>query len=235
MVNNIIQVVYTNSNVKDVFVPFYKQNRKYCEFPLYVISDFDVKEDVNGMYGYDNSQPYYDVWINALKQFDSKYFIYLQEDFILYDNVNHDIIKRYKDLLEENDKYSFVRLIKSGRLQSSKIYDNLYEIEPTNENIFAMQATLWKTDDYISLLDNVKEATWFEVQEYRSKMIEMDMYGLYYYDNERKIGKNHFDSRIYPYIATAVVKGKWNFKEYKQQLEPILAENNIDISKKGVT
>ena len=36
----------------------------------------------------------------------------------------------------------------------------------------------------------------------------------------------HFDSLVYPYIATAIVKGKWNFQEYPE-LKKLLDSYNI--------
>jgi hypothetical protein len=233
MVDNMIQGVYTNSNCSDVFIPFYNQNKKHCKLPLYVISDYDVSVNIDGFYKYSNSDAYYEVWVNAVKQFDSKYFIYLQEDFFLYDDVKEDILETYKNLLE-NSEYSFVRLLKSGRLGSKMIFNNLYEIESTNENIFSMQATIWKTEDYIKLMNAAKSAGWLETDaDYHKIMGELNMNGLYHYGGEPKIGTNHHDSNVYPYIATAVVKGKWNYKEYQHQLGLMLMKYNIDITKRG--
>ena len=42
------------------------------------------------------------------------------------------------------------------------------------------------------------------------------------YDQGNKRGRNHWDSNIYPYVATAVVKGKWNLNEYSHKLNTIL-------------
>ena len=59
------------------------------------------------------------------------------------------------------------------------------------------------------------------------------MKGVYHYDNENKRGLNHFDSSVYPYVATALVKGKWNLSEYKKELGDILESKNIDINQRG--
>lgn len=229
-----IQVVYTNSNCGDVFVPFLKQNKKHSNIPLYTVSDYDLVGDgIVDTYKYGNDEPYYKVWADALTKFGSEYFIYLQEDFFLYDDVKEDVLEKYKEQLK-NSKYSFVRLLKSGKLGNQKIFDNLYEIEPMNENIFSMQATIWKTEDYVRLMNTVKSPGWLETDaDYRYNMITMGMYGLYHYDGERKIGINHHDSNVYPYIATAVIKGLWNYKEYGEILDKILVENNIDPNIRG--
>lgn len=234
MVKDIIQVVYTNSNCADVFIPFYYQNKKHCKLPLYVISDYDVNVEVDDFHKYSNDEPYYKVWVDALTKFDVEYFIYLQEDFFLYDDVKEDILETYRKQLADSD-YSFVRLLKSGKLGTKKIFDNLYEIESSNENIFSMQATIWKTSDYIKLMNTAASKGWLETDaDYPNTMIQLNMKGMYHYDNELKIGSNHHDSNVYPYIATAVVKGKWNMKEYGFELGKILLKHNIDMNIRGI-
>jgi len=229
----VAQVVYTNSNCVDVFLPFYNQNKKHCNLPLYVISDYDVNVQIDDFHKYSNDEPYYKVWVDALTKFGAEFFIYLQEDFFLYSDVKEDVLEIYRQQLAGSD-YSFVRLLKSGKLGTKKLFDNLYEIESTNENIFSMQATIWKTDDYIKLMNIAASKGWLETDaDYRNTMIRLNMKGLYHYDNEPKIGSNHHDSNVYPYISTAVVKGKWNMREYGLELGKILLKHNIDVNKRG--
>jgi hypothetical protein len=229
-----IQIVYTNSNCKDVFKVFYNLIKKYSDIPLYVISDYDISEyNITNSFIYNNSDPYWLVWVNALKKFNKDTFIYLQEDFFLYDSINKTKLKEYEKTLISSD-YSFIRLLKSGNLNKEKIYNNLYEIESSNKDIFSMQSTIWKTNDYIKIMENVKDEKWLENSRYRENIIKLKMKGLYHYNGEQKRGKNHFDSDVYPYIATAVVRGQWNFREYKKELEPILNENNVDEKIRGI-
>jgi hypothetical protein len=65
-------------------------------------------------------------------------------------------------------------------------------------------------------------------------MCNNNISGLYYYNEEPKRGGNHYDSSIYPYIATALVKGKWNLSEYKKELGTLLEQYNIDKDLRGV-
>jgi hypothetical protein len=230
-----IQVAYTNLNCSDLWDTFQNQIKNHTNMPLYMISDQEVNNiNLSGIFIYKNEDPYYKVWIDALSRFNSEYFIYLQEDFLLYNDVNQNKINEYLEFLKNNPEYSFVRLLKSGNLGENKVSDTLYEIESTNPFIFAMQATIWRTADYISLLEQVKEYKWFENDRYTRVMGDMNMKGVYHYDNEPKRGGNHYDSNVYPYIATALVKGKWIMSEYSNELTPILKNNNIDINKRGV-
>jgi hypothetical protein len=228
------QIVYTNSNCKDVWDMFISQNKQNTEIDLLFISDLNEFKDVSSekIHLYTNNEEYWSVWVDALNRFNIKNFIYLQEDFILYDKVNDNKLKELTKILNESD-YSFIRLIKSGNLNNKKISDNLYEIESSNENIFSMQATIWKTEDYIKIMNGVKDTKWLENKNYNNFMIQNNIKGLYYYNNEPKRGGAHYDSEIYPYIATALVKGKWNLSEYKKELGDILESNNIDINQRG--
>jgi hypothetical protein len=232
----IAQIAYTNSNCQDLWEMFITQNRRHCSMPLYMISD--VKPETFGFddaFIYQNSDPYYKVWIDAVQKFGSGYFIYLQEDFILYGDVNQEKIDEYVEFLKNNSKYSFVRLLKSGKLYNKKLSDTLYEIESTNMNVFAMQATIWRTVDYIRLMSLAKSPRWLETDvDYRSKMIALNMNGTYHYDNENKRGTVHYDSNVYPHIATALVKGKWDMSEYNVELSKLFKEYKTDINKRGI-
>jgi hypothetical protein len=65
-------------------------------------------------------------------------------------------------------------------------------------------------------------------------MSENKIKGLCHYDNEPKRGGNHYDSNVYPYIATALVKGKWIMSEYSNELSKLLTNYNIDQNKRGI-
>lgn len=229
------QVLYTNSNCKDVWDMFLKQNKKHYDSEIYVITDTDNFEGVGDskIFTYNNNEKYWDVWVRALKKFNLKNFIYLQEDFILYKDVNDIKITDITNFLN-NSTYSFIRLIKSGNLKDKMIDDSLFEIESDNTDIFSMQPTIWKTEDYIKIMSGVKEEKWLENENYRQFMIDNGIKGLYYFKDEPKRGLNHHDSSIYPYIATALVRGKWNISEYNNELSPLLEEYNINVNTRGI-
>lgn len=44
---------------------------------------------------------------------------------------------------------------------------------------------------------------------------------------KKKRGMSHYDSSIWPYIATAIVKGRWNFSEYPNELKYLFDEYSI--------
>lgn len=224
-----INIVYTNKNCKDVYKIFKAQYNIMCDLPLFTVSDYE------GDSVYDNTQPYYKHWIDALSTIKDDYFIYNQEDFILYDKVNVDIINQLKTFLIDNPQYSFIRLIKSGQnLPQIPITTNLYPIGYNSYPLYSMQATIWNKRRFIELYEYTKQTKWFESNDYEVACRLLNIEGLYYYNNEPPRG-GHFDSSIYPYIATAIVKGKWNLSEYYDELRPLLTKHNININKRGIT
>ena len=232
----IAQIGYTNSNCQDVWEMFVGEIKKQTKIPLYMISDKKVDFlDNDSQIIYDNSDPYYKVWVDAVQKFGQDYFIYLQEDFVLYDKVDDEKINEYVEFLKNNPQYSFVRLLKSGNLGTRKLSLTLYEIESMNPNIFAMQATIWRSSDYILLMNTVKSNGWLETDaDYRNNMISLGISGVYHYDGEPKRGGVHYDSNVYPYIATALVKSKWDMSEYDKELREILTKYKVDVNKRGI-
>jgi hypothetical protein len=96
-----------------------------------------------------------------------------------------------------------------------------------------MQPTIWRASDYITLMNLTKNFKWLENDSYRNTMINLNMMGAYHYDGEERGGQMHFNSNVYPYIATALVSGKWNMSEYSLQLNKLFTEYNIDMNKRG--
>jgi hypothetical protein len=45
----------------------------------------------------------------------------------------------------------------------------------------------------------------------------------------------HYDSFVYPYVATAINKGKWNLNEYTEELNPIFEEYGINPFERGMS
>jgi hypothetical protein len=52
--------------------------------------------------------------------------------------------------------------------------------------------------------------------------------------DEKKRGMYHYDSSVFPYIATAINKGKWNYSEYQTELDSLFAEYQINPFERGI-
>ena len=57
----------------------------------------------------------------------------------------------------------------------------------------------------------------------------------YYYEgNERKRGMYHWDSSIYPYLNSGILKGRWDFSMYREELSKLLDEYGVNPLKRGI-
>ena len=241
---NIAFVTYTHTNCKDVWIPYFNSlDRHAPTINSYVMSDrFDassVKFVDHLFLDYDDSANYCSEFVKVLNDIDEEYFIYMQEDFILYDDINMNKIEEYTHFLETSDM-SFVRLIKCGDVTDDPVSPGLFLIKESRArhasiNSFSMQPTIWKKKDFIRLYNEAMEQKFGERYSYTDAMNKLIIDGVYAYHGEKKRGGAHYDSSVFPYVATAIVKGKWNVSEYPSELEKILSDNNIDVSIRGTT
>ena len=227
-------VTYTNSKCSDIWPMYFGQLLKHSHYSGYVLSDI-----VTGAYPeqkfvkYENRKPYYIHWLKALDIIGEEYFIYMQDDFILYADVNFSAMENYLNFLENNREYSFVRLIKSGIFPEESIGGGLYAVKSDFLNIFAMQATIWRKRDFARIYENAKCRKWTDEERCIRICRKLGIKGAYAYNGESKRGTAHWDSGVFPYIATALIKGKWNFGEYEKELKPLLEKYKIDAGQRG--
>lgn len=238
--NDLSFVTYTNNNCKDIWKPYFHSLDFYAtNIKSYVFSDVVCEEFQNHKFlSYVEEKNYCQEFNRLLDNVDTKYFIYMQEDFILYNKINIDKINKYISVLDKTD-FSYVRLIKCGDITNIKYEDDLYLVSKDNKsnfsiNSFSMQPTIWKKEDFIDLYESTNRQRFGEHIEYSMAMNSLGINGLYSYNGEKKRGGNHHDSEVFPYIATAIVKGKWNISEYPEEIEVILRDFKIDKNLRGV-
>lgn len=226
---------YTHSNCKDVWYPY---SSRLSRFAKGIPNTFmvDQQGDMHSLITYSDTEPYWKEYVRCLSSLGTKYFIYMQEDFILYNKVDTQALIKYTELLESTT-LSFIRLIRTGHVSDIKIADNLYLIsERSNGHMysdcFSMQPTIWKTEKFIELYNECKATTFGERLEYTRAMNKLKINGAYHYSGESARG-GHFDSNVFPYIATAIIRRKWNYSEYPNELDSVFKEYNIDKNIRG--
>lgn len=230
--------MYTHTDVKDVWSPFFGQTKKYMnDFKKYAFinkKDESVPDDYIQVI-YDDKLPYIERLLHCLNQIDDEFIIFHHEDMFLYDKPDFERIFKYLKRLDKN--YFFIKLIRGGKGtgMSDEEFPELKKITKDFEYIFAIQPTIWKREAFIRLLENTKaNSIWdFEIKAQKTCR-DLNILGYYVDDNGKQRGRLHWDSKVYPYIATAVVKGKWNTKEYPEEMGEISRAYNIDYKKRGV-
>jgi hypothetical protein len=238
--NNVCFFTYTHSNCSDVWKSYVTRLEKHSQNKIasYILSNvFSQEFPEHKFLTYDDNASYSREFIKALEAVPHEYFIYMQEDFILYDNIDLEKINSYIDILKNDKSISYVRMIKCGDVTEIPYASNLYYVSPngiknSSINSFSMQSTVWRKTDFIKLYRMTAANRFGESLDYAKSMNTLNMNGLYHYAGEPKRG-GHYDTTVFPYIATAIVKGKWNVSEYPDELKALFREFNIQSLKRG--
>ena len=108
------------------------------------------------------------------------------------------------------------------------------------EYFFSQNTAIWRRNDLEKIhelgpdlhIANLRTNLQFEVE---ANMVckGLNLKGLYAYHGEPKRGKYHYDSSVFPYIATAIIKGKWNLWQYNVELNHLLKKYNVDPNVRG--
>ena len=217
MENKICIVTYTHTNCKDLWAPYKSRLKKHAGmYPAFMLTNESTGDESD--FVYDENDPFSVQWIKCLRKLKTMgfdYFIYSQEDFILYGDINVGSI----DMAINEIKYGktdFVKLIKSGGVE------------------YCMQSAVHDIDKFLAFyekyqIDSIRQEGFLSqccVGEYESKFSPMAWVG-------EKRGLFHYDSKVWPYIATALNKGKWNTSEYKKELTYFQQEYMVDFTDRG--
>ena len=210
-------VVYSHSDCFDVLDIFLEQQKIFGIDDITIFSNC-IFNETNDHVLYDDGDIYTERLKSCLEKLDDDIILYQHEDMFLYDKPDMEILEGYIKTLK-NSEYSFIRLCKTGNCSLTPFTSTLYDINRNSVDFFAVQPTLWKRLDFINFLASSGGKNIWDL-ELQSRHIEHNSKGLLHYNNEPSRG-GHYDSEVWPYVATAIVKGKWNFSEYATELGKI--------------
>ncbi len=167
--------------------------------------------------------------LNILSNINSEIIVLDHEDMILYDKANLDEINKALNLIEKKNLDS-IRFIKNINAKYNKIENSRVEIiDKKSEWIFSIQPSIWRRDSLISVLKRNLNVNIWQL-EYKSQKIVRKLglnIGVLAGDGKKR-GKFHCDSEYYPFIATALFKGKWTISEYPTELKNLFRKYKID-------
>jgi hypothetical protein len=153
----------------------------------------------------------------------------MHEDMFLYDSPKYEYIERYFKHVEANLAKSIKLIPVGSNRYISKFDSTLYVTEYSK---FSIQPTITSRSHLIDLLNRYGPKN---IWEFESSIQNFGNEFVSILGNENKRGIYHYDSEVFPYIATAIVKGKWNFSEYPKELEEALSFCEIDKKLRGIT
>ena len=225
-INNYVIVVNTVFHCKDLWDMFFCQIEKhYPNNKIYVFTDNAIGLPKNVIpILYDANDNFRTQYLKSIKQVNEEFILYLNEDYVLYDDVNIDIINDYIHEMELNNKISFIKTNMGSMNMGEKRYNNrddLFYLNPNMKYFYSQNVAIWRTRDLKKIhelgpdlhIAGNRTNLQFEV-EANAVCRNLKLQGLYSYHGEPKRGKYHYDSIVFPYIATAIIKGKWNLNEY---------------------
>lgn len=240
LLDEVCCVTYTTSKYSDVW-PMYFGQMSECLGGLksYVLSDygsgqlFQFKE--HQLIEHDDAAPYWKQFTDALDKIPEKYIIYLQEDFFLHSLVDHERLLHVKNFLDTTD-YDFVRLLRCGYETplDRHVRDGYFEVHQDTSDIFSMQSTMWKKDRFRELYTHVKSQKWLEGRHWEDGCRDINIRGVFVWRGERKIGKFHYDSVVWPAVCTGINRGQWNMDEMPEVMNALVKKYNVDTSVRGV-
>jgi hypothetical protein len=128
-----------------------------------------------------------------------------------------------------DDKVKSIKLISIvGTFQS---WEGDKTIINNKDTKFSIQPTIIKTKTFLDLLSKVEP---LNIWEFEDKVPVESGHYMVSFGNEKRRGIYHNDSSVFPYIATAINKGKWNYSEYEKELNKLFNIYNINPFERGI-
>lgn len=228
---NVPLIIYTHSDYKDVWKLLFGQLKKYLpNQKVYVLSDSEHSEIPNEYTTivYDDSKVYTDRLKECLSQIDEDIVLFQHEDMVLFNQPKVELFDKYINYVKE-DKVDSVKLIYV--MENDVVSDVDHTLISNQYSKFSIQPTLIKLKNFVSLLESTQPLNIWDFE------LAVPAEGKHYMvrlGDERKRGMYHCDSIIYPYIATAIIKGKWNYGEYMVELDELFNEYGIVPFERGI-
>lgn len=165
--------------------------------------------------------PWGECMLRALDHIPTEMFVYLQDDYFLYDDVQVEVVDEAARVMEA-EGLDCLRLMEcgGGGPWERTGYDWLWSLSKHATYRIALQAALWTKAGMRKYL-RAHESPW-QLEAWGSKRaarldgriwcVSRDLYG----DDQRQ---------VVPYVPTGIVKGRWN----ADAVTPLFAEHGIEV------
>jgi hypothetical protein len=223
-------IVYTHTDMKDVWPIFFGQLKKYIgNTKVYVAvnKEDELLSEYNQII-YDDSKPYTQRWVEILELIEEETFMFMHEDMILFDKVDFQSLEKYIGYVKDNLVESIKLILAGDRFDEWSVDKTLV----TNQYAkFSIQPTITQKRVFQQLVENLPPMS---IWEFEKAIVSSGRDFMVRVGNEKKRGLYHYDSPIFPYIATSINKGKWNTTEYQNELDSLFKEYNINPFERGI-
>ena len=248
-VPGIARVLYTHTDYSDCWSIYFGQIAKYSnifEKNYVFVNALDSRiPSFFEQIVYDDRESYTNRLLACLQKISASHIFFEHEDMVILRSPEVSQLNVFAGMLKRKpldnfrrNKFDVIRLVNGGKYFSTKVKGEdgkfLRRISRLSSWIVSVQPSLWSRSSLILLLSlHQNKSIWeFETEAQRS-MRKFRFRSALLVERTAKRGTAHFDSNVYPYLATAIVKGKWNLLEYGNELKKIAEEYGVDLKIRG--
>lgn len=242
---NFTILVYTHSEYSFLWKPFINLMQKYCEKGIPIHFLYNSCSDVNTVnslvpsewvkHTYNNNTIWSRRVLDALNKINTKYVLYLHEDWVPIGDIK---IKIIKDMMEFMDKknadillsYMICGRLHSKYLQSSEEFSNYENYSFFKEIDHCFQPAIWKKSTLEELCQLNKRVNQNEDSDTRKLMCKKNCYCIQHVKTINTIGTSN--SLFYPHMH-AIHHGLWTFKRYPE-LKQLMESFGVNTKNRGV-
>ncbi len=237
----ICHLTFSHADCADVWKLYFPQMRTYFSvgMPHFVAVNHAHSELPGAIKPliYEDERPYPQRLLTCLEALADWEFIFFDhEDMFLYAEPDYQKLLNYYEIMCSG-KFDHIRLIKGGDCQYEPVptCPTLYSFNIKKSKwVFSIQPSFWRRSTLMDILRANPNNNIWELEVNSQRVVrKMDLRAAFSYRSGKRRGLHHFDNDIYPYVATAIGKGKWNLGEYGFELEPLLKLHQIDPTKRG--
>jgi hypothetical protein len=210
---------------------FFGQLKKYIgDTKVYVaVNEDDTQLSDYIRITYDDTKEYTERWKDILDKVEEETFMFMHEDMILFDKIDFQMLEKYISYVND-EMIDSVKLILAGDGFEQWPID--ITLVTNQYSKFSIQPTITRKGVFKEKVNTISPLNIWEFEEAITTTGKDFMVRI---GGERKRGLYHYDSLIFPYIATAINKGKWNLIEYQEELNPMFEQYNINPFERGMS
>ena len=224
-------LIYTHTDMVDVWPIFFGQFEQYVrDFEVYVcLNRFheSIPEEYEQII-YDDNKSYTDRLFEVLSKIQSEFLLFMHEDMVLIDTPKFGLLEKYLSHITGN-KADSIKLIYVKSENETIGPDETLICNKYSR--FSIQPTIISKKYLIELCSKFGNRN---IWDFEVLVPTLNRDFMSYLGTEKKRGIYHYDSKVWPYIATAIVKGKWNVSEYPEELSMMFEKYNVDPKIRGI-
>jgi hypothetical protein len=101
--------------------------------------------------------------------------------------------------------------------------------------VFSIQPSIWNRRSLLRLLEKHRGQNIWDLESGAQKSIkQIALIGGFTTKKGKRRGKLQWDNPMYPYIAKALVQGKWNTLDYLHELQAVMRNTNNSFGSRGM-